>query len=875
MRRWIACLLTLMLSLSATVGLADHAISELGCFVEKDGVVYWVGKSFAIAVRLLNQESIRILGTIEGVPVSIEHRDDLFETNTARELIIEKLGKESSAGFHIKDWPNLERVVFEGTDWPMSDIRILGCRNLAELTFPDRISTGENGFSEIQLAYLDKLRSLTLPACEDSYYFEVEACDALESLIFSSESYLPYSLSVFSAMPRLSQVVFAENTKKATLIDGVVYGRYDGEEGPSLLLYPSGLVNEELAIAEGTRNIAYRAIGSAPNLLKIHLPASLETFDGLCSPQNLESVQVHPENPWYKDVDGILFSKDGKTLYTLPNGSREEYEVPKGVEILAFPYYVNNDKLRKVTLPEGYQRLEASQLDAYKALEEIRLPASIQYIDPDVFYGMSTLRSITVSDKNKTYRSIGGALFTKDGKELLCLPAMVGPEYTVPEGTERINVNAFGKNGILERLILPQSLLEFNPYKLSSHDHLREIQVAEGNSRYASVDGVLYDKDKKNLLAYPSIRDLAYDVLPGTENIGPYAFAHNEFLQVVNLPQSVKSIGDYAFLQCGALASISLPMGLKHIGEYAFDYCPVLESIVLPKGLETIAGSTFTYYGRMEEIWLPPDALFFQGDFEEWARYTTSFVVDRGSASQAWLDEKGISYRLQEDALSMRPSVYQDAVLGRGLPEERIAIRETVDGASSIVSDCPAGTGAKVIGVAETCYRVMVGDALGYVDQKAIILLPESGNDTVFSRGTMLTSSPIFTYACQEAAELTRLEKGHSVTLIDLEGVWYRVKKGEVEGYIPAQTVLPVRSDDSDEYYRALGAVICPNEAVPAVLHSYPADGAPLLSELYSGAILFGLREAKDWFYVRTMDGLYGFIRSENFKMIDPIYGVG
>lgn len=73
----------------------------------------------------------------------------------------------------------------------------------------------------------------------------------------------------------------------------------------------------------------------------------------------LKRYVVAPANPYYKAVDGVLYSKDGTILLRYPGGRTDDtFTVPQGVKVIgarAFQRYGGSSKagLRKVVLPEG------------------------------------------------------------------------------------------------------------------------------------------------------------------------------------------------------------------------------------------------------------------------------------------------------------------------------------------------------------------------------------------------------------------------------------------------------------------------------------------------------------------------------------------
>ena len=110
-------------------------------------------------------------------------------------------------------------------------------------------------------------------------------------------------------------------------------------------------------------------------------------------------------------------------------------------------------------------------------------------------------------------------------------------------------------------------------------------EVREDHPLYQAIDGVLFSKDGKTLLAYPGGRmDEHYDVPAGVEHIWPYAFG-TDYLKTISLPIGLKTIGNGAFSDCGRLQSIAIPLTVTEIGDYAFWGCVSLELVSLPDGL--------------------------------------------------------------------------------------------------------------------------------------------------------------------------------------------------------------------------------------------------------------------------------------------------
>lgn len=89
----------------------------------------------------------------------------------------------------------------------------------------------------------------------------------------------------------------------------------------------------------------------------------------------------------------------------------------------------------------------------------------------------------------------------------------------------------------------------FNNY--SRFDRLECFEVEEGNPYYCDIDGILYSKDKKQLIQYPSGRlEKQYAVPQTVDTIGTCAFLGCGKLEKIHLPDSVIDIKAGAFMGC-------------------------------------------------------------------------------------------------------------------------------------------------------------------------------------------------------------------------------------------------------------------------------------------------------------------------------------
>ena len=136
--------------------------------------------------------------------------------------------------------------------------------------------------------------------------------------------------------------------------------------------------------------------------------------------------------------------------------------------------------------------------------------------------------------------------------------------------------------------------------------YMKNIYVDEDNRYFTSVDGVLYNKSKTELLFYPSYKsDSSYTILDSVMKIEVGAFQRNGIVTEVILPKNIKTISKEAFLECTSLQKIEIPSGITEISESLFSGCKSLNDITLPNTIKEIKSNAFYKCSGLRKITLP------------------------------------------------------------------------------------------------------------------------------------------------------------------------------------------------------------------------------------------------------------------------------
>ena len=151
---------------------------------------------------------------------------------------------------------------------------------------------------------------------------------------------------------------------------------------------------------------------------------------------------------------------------------------------------------------------------------------------------------------------------------------------TIPDSVTSIGGCAFEYCSSLTSITIPDSVTSIGWDAFDGCEKLTQINVDTANTVYSSVNGVLFSKDKTELIRYPEGKaDTSYAIPNGVTNIGDWAFHDCNSLTSITIPDGVTNIGNWAFRNCRSLTSITIPDSVTVIGDDAFHVCRKLNQI--------------------------------------------------------------------------------------------------------------------------------------------------------------------------------------------------------------------------------------------------------------------------------------------------------
>ena len=279
---------------------------------------------------------------------------------------------------------------------------------------------------------------------------------------------------------------------------------------------------------------------------------------------------------------------------------------------------MKNDAFAYVNM-EGITRHHLAQ-----TLKEAEVLDGVKNIGNLTFYACLRLTDVNISN---SVVSIGKDAFS-DCEKLV--------NVNIPNGLTDIGIRAFHSCFSLKNIIIPSSVTSIGNFAFNGCYRLKSIEVAEDNSNYSSEDGVLFNKNKSNLICCPGGKVGEYTIPDFVTSLSSSAFSNCRSITKVVIPNTIANIPNGAFSQCYALTDVVIPNSVTSIGERAFYECSSLANITIPSSVTNIGTDAFDYTYKWQDGWprLPKD------------RYITLFVIT-GSYAETWAKTKHCKFVAQ------------------------------------------------------------------------------------------------------------------------------------------------------------------------------------------------------------------------------------
>lgn len=336
------------------------------------------------------------------------------------------------------------------------------------------------------------------------------------------------------------------------------------------------------------------------------------------------------------------------------------------------PWYNIRENINTVIIQDGIQNIGKNAFAFCYNIVSVEIPDSVTSIGDSAFLGCTALESVTI-----------------------------------PENVTTIGSSAFRGCDTITDIYIPKSVISIGTLTFYPSASLESIQVAEDNTMYTSIDGVLYNKQVTSLIAYPNNKKDTIYTMPNTvKSVGNLVFDLCTNLEVINLPASIISLYENKFYGCTSLYEInvyeegskyysskdgvlfnanmteilryppakqdtyySIPDTVTTIQRDTFRGNPYIESVIIPEGVEIITPFVLTDCSNLKNVYIPvsvttidnsafansyePFTVYYQGTEEQW----NSIQNNNSTYSREHLDNAIIYYNSIPDDVPKNDSI--------------------------------------------------------------------------------------------------------------------------------------------------------------------------------------------------------------------------
>ena len=233
----------------------------------------------------------------------------------------------------------------------------------------------------------------------------------------------------------------------------------------------------------------------------------------------------------------------------------------------------------------------------------VTISGNVKLIDRDAFANCRKLKEVVIST---TYN---------DESQYPQTPKIGDYAFSDCQNLERINLGdniltignyAFSGCKKLTSIDIPQSAIYILSGVFMGCSSLTAINVAATNERYSSVDGVLFNKDKTQLICYPQNKEgKTYTIPNSVTKLENKSFYCTNNLDTVIITGGVQTIEGATFQDARSIKSVVLFNSITKISSMTFYGCNSLESIAIPSSVKTIEDRAFYNCTKLKPIYIP------------------------------------------------------------------------------------------------------------------------------------------------------------------------------------------------------------------------------------------------------------------------------
>lgn len=437
-----------------------------------------------------------------------------------------------------------------------------------------KILTAEELENPDSWIYFDMQTNVSGP-CRNGIYKPVTKTVALENIEEEINSFKPNSHTIFKLSGQVTNEQYSQ-------ICRLIRNKCDNE---GWAWDQKGYIGLDLTETNGLTTLS----GSWDGIFTLAIPDSVTEIPYV-SPYTIEKIANFSNHPNFIFEDGVLYSKDKKTLYCYSlNKEDENFEIPSGVELIWEDAFNGNNKIKNITIPASvriiFDAFDNSSIqslvfedkegwffcdnDGKKVVsvnaEDLENVENYRWNSQSQKRGIFQNGLIKIATKEISASQLKGEIEAYNSNVFTCykvtgemtneqfsqIEELVEQKYNDGDWIDiQIGLDLSAVTGLTViwnysffRLVIPES---FVPNAASS---FLNVTIPDSNKNFVYEDGVLYSADKSILCR----------------------FAEDNTKESFVIPSTVKIICDDAFYNIPNIKNITIPQSVTYIGAHAFE----------------------------------------------------------------------------------------------------------------------------------------------------------------------------------------------------------------------------------------------------------------------------------------------------------------
>ncbi|MBR0303302.1 MAG: leucine-rich repeat protein, partial [Clostridia bacterium] len=514
----------------------------------------------------------------------------------------------------------------------------------------------------------EKVTDLIIPAGVKTIgQFTFDSCRSLTSVTFAP-SVRSLGNSAFYGCTNLKDVQFNEGIE---MISGGAFFK----TGITSAAIPDSVTRigrcafalcadlKSITIGSGVQTLGYGAFYGS-SFTEITIPENVSAIAEFalvsCDPCTLS---VSPDNPYFKCLDGVIYTEDMSTLVAASRTVSGEFVVPYGVTSISYGAFYECDGVTSVRLPSTLTHIGAVAF-CCDDLTEVHIDDLASWCNAKIDNYTSPIAQLVFTSSQDVTLFLGDEKLTD-----VVIPDSVTEfknnftgfklrSIALSENTTSINWYSFSYYDTVDYLYIPASVSSISGTSFADCPCFCAIEVSEDNEYYSSVDGILYNKAKTEIVYVPE--KIVSATIPDTIKEIHSEFEYCTLLESIVLPSSLRSMYSEAFRCCESLVNVGingncdtyfasdncivekatgkLVLGgaacvipsdgsVTSIGDYAFSYRTRLTEIEIPECVSLIGSNSFSGCSSLKKLRIPDSVTGISGYAFNGCSSLTDFII--------------------------------------------------------------------------------------------------------------------------------------------------------------------------------------------------------------------------------------------------------